>query len=468
MTDTTGTEGKIAPGLLPNDRLSGSRVSGVKPMLFRCTCQRLVFLGILLAGVLPARAEQYYIGEVQPFAKFDMSLYDRRPWNNEGFYFSLDYLEWWMSSPESAVIGNATIPPPQVQDPPFPGGTLRPAFNSLDTSFFEAQRHSGQLIEFGYIEGDRGWFARSLDLNNMRQRIVAGSSEMILDDPQLLISTFVDFNGDGIDDDLNVNGVYGRHGMDDDSPADGIPDFPPDGDPDRDAPVDFGDTVRPAIVFRYLTAVLETEFWTAEFNWTHRYSRAHSGGYWETFWGIRYINFDEEFVIDGIGGPLANFKLSNSAENNTVALQFGASWMKQARRWRFRMDGRLVLGLNFQQIRQRVRFMDQSVRFIVPDPDNQDEPPDPGTDLVGISSSTVSDSFNKVEFVPMLEFGFTYSYYLTRYISFRAGWRGFVLDGVARPDGMINYSFPHFGILRDNNRQYLFAHGLTFGFDINR
>ncbi len=455
--------GKIRPLLVANDPLSGSRVSGVKPMLFRRACRRLVLLGVLLAWAVPAAAEDYYIGDVQPFAKFDMSLYDRRPWNNEGFFFSLDYLEWWMSSPESAVIGNPNVNP-LVQDPPFPGGVLRPAINSLDTSFFEAARHSGQLIEFGYIEGDRGWMARSLDLNNTRQRIANGTTEISLADPNNFISQFVDFDANGFDDDLDGDGIYGRHGLDTDSP--------PDGEPDVPAPVDFDDTIRPVVVFNSLTAVLETEFWTAEFNWLHRYPRAHYGGFWETFWGLRYINFDEEFVIDGTGGVLSKLKLANAAENNTVAIQFGASWMKQARRWRFRMDGRLVFGLNFQRIRQRVTFMDQSIRSVVP-PDGGgggggNEPPDLGTSLVGISADSVSDSWAKVEFVPMLEVGFTYSYYLTRYISVRAGWRGFVLDGVARPTSMINYTFPQFGILRDNNRQYLFAHGVTFGFDINR
>ncbi len=429
-------------------------------MLFRRACRRLVLLGVLLAWAVPAAAEDYYIGDVQPFAKFDMSLYDRRPWNNEGFFFSLDYLEWWMSSPESAVIGNPHVNP-LVQDPPFPGGVLRPAINSLDTSFFEAARHSGQLIEFGYIEGNRGWMARSLDLNNTRQRIANGTTEISLADPNNFISQFVDFDANGFDDDLDGDGIYGRHGLDTDSP--------PDGEPDVPAPVDFDDTIRPVVVFNSLTAVLETEFWTAEFNWLHRYPRAHYGGFWETFWGLRYINFDEEFVIDGTGGVLSKLKLANAAENNTVAIQFGASWMKQARRWRFRMDGRLVFGLNFQRIRQRVTFMDQSIRAVVPPEDGGDnEPPDLGTSLVGISADSVSDSWAKVEFVPMLEVGFTYSYYLTRHISVRAGWRGFVLDGVARPTSMINYTFPQFGILRDNNRQYLFAHGVTFGFDINR
>ncbi len=413
-------------------------------------------MAIVLAGTAPVAAQQYYIGEVQPFAQAEISVFDRHPWNNEGFFLTLDYLEWWMSSPESAVIGNPNVNP-LVQDPPFPGGILRPAINSLDTSFFENPRHSGQLIQFGYIEGSHGWVVRTLDLNNVKQSIVNGSTEMSLADPQGFISTFVDFNGDGFDDDLDGDGIFGRHGFDSDA----------DGEPDTQVQPDFDDTIRPVIVFNSLTATLETEFWTAEFNWITRHPRAHYGGFWETFWGLRYLNLDEEFIVEGIGGPLSKLKISNAAENNMVALQFGASWMRQARRWRFRMDGRFVFALNFQRIRQRVTFMDQSIRFVVPN-QNADTPPDIGTSLVGISSDTVSDTWAKVEFVPMFEFGFLYSYQLTRSISIRAGWRGFILDGVARPTSMINYTFPYFGILRDNNRQYLFAHGLTFGFDINR
>ncbi|HYW78446.1 MAG TPA: hypothetical protein VE890_02680, partial [Thermoguttaceae bacterium] len=75
------------------------------------------------------------------------------------------------------------------------------------------------------------------------------------------------------------------------------------------------------------------------------------------------------------------------------------------------------------------------------------------------------------EWSPAVELRVEGIYQLTRAVSFRAGWTGLWIDGIARSSSMVDYSLgvnSTMGILADRNNQDVFMHGWTIGFDINR
>jgi hypothetical protein len=84
------------------------------------------------------------------------------------------------------------------------------------------------------------------------------------------------------------------------------------------------------------------------------------------------------------------------------------------------------------------------------------------------SGNSFSSSVVLNEFTPLVELRVEARYLITRTISFRAGWTGVWLGGIARPQGMVKYEVPNMGIDPSNNRQDVLLNGLNLGIDINR
>ncbi len=133
--------------------------------------------------------------------------------------------------------------------------------------------------------------------------------------------------------------------------------------------------------------------------------------------------FDDLFVV-----PL----WINKAENRIVGAQLGIRWFRKRGHWALSAEGRLLAGYNGQSIHQE-----------------------------GLS-------FNSAylpEWSPVGELRASVRLHLSRAISFRVGWTGIYMDGIARASSMINYS--NNGIITNRNREEVFVQGLSIGLDMN-
>ncbi len=413
------------------------------------------------------------IGDFQFFAPADVSSFDRKPYANEGFFVTFDYVTQWLDAPDIQVIGDTTSTPGLVFEA---GGFERREFNSMDTGFYERNQHTGQIITVGYHEGHNGWMFRSFDLNDRRQVAASGDVNIILGDNLGAVVGgifvgFFDIDGDGFDDDLDGDGIFGRDGID------LFPDRPPVADPPGSFPgfedgdgvpetllggfIDFDDTGKIALVFESVDARLRTHTWSAELNHIFRLDRLHRGGWLEIYMGVRYTKFDETFFVAATNPDstlsarfVSSFVVNTEALNDIVGPQIGLHWWKTCGHGTLSIDGRAMYGLNFQRVRQTSSFSPQTTSSFNP--------------LVNVIGTSNTRSSHQLEAVPQLELGAHYAFQLTRSIRIRGGWRGQVIDGLARPSSMVAFAIPRAGIITKNNRQLVVSHGPYFGFELNR
>jgi hypothetical protein len=98
---------------------------------------------------------------------------------------------------------------------------------------------------------------------------------------------------------------------------------------------------------------------------------------------------------------------------------------------------------------------------------------------VALSHAAATYSDFEREFTPVAELRLEAKYQITRSITFRVGWTGMWMDGIARGNNLINYRVGDetkgdgetpLGIDTSGhkNRQSLFINGLTTGVEINR
>jgi hypothetical protein len=274
------------------------------------------------------------------------------------------------------------------------------------------------------------------------------------------------FGGDTIDDDVDQNNVYGRNGVD--TTGDGVPDL--------FAPVDFGDVRRARVVFDELRASQKTRVWTTEFMRVHRWNRDRTdttpGWQLQCGLGVRYMEYDEQFNVDGYGGFLGDSNWYTRARNNMVGPQGMLRGTRTWERFTVGVEGRFFGGFNFQNIRQR--------GTIASGLDLDDVLP---LALAVSRDAQFANNFNggfsftnrrsASEFSPTIELRLMLAYRLTNTISVRGGWTGFYTDNLARPADMIVYQFPSpsrpaMGINMDRNREDVFVNGYNIGIEWNR
>lgn len=385
------------------------------------------------------------IEDLQLFDKAPTTTLDGRPYAKEGIYFTYDYFRMSMSNPDRATIGNDAVTPRLV----FEGnGDILPRLeaNTLDTAIWKAKFRSGHIFEIGYVIDNQGWNARTYDFGGRTNSLYGSDVGVIFRDPQGLLNGFVDTNLDGFDDDINVNGTYGRDGFD--SNFDGFPDtFGLVG-------VDLGDAVPLAVIFDEVTAKLETDLWGIELNRMWRLNHLCYGGYMEIMAGARFMKFRDNYIVRGYGGILDDSSWSTQSENMILGPQIGSRWFRLHGKHMLSADIRFTAAVNAQSIRQRSLMggrLDQTL-----------------TPLVSFAGATYNHTDHTVTFTPIVEVGLEYSYQVTRYFTLSAGWRGIYLDGIARASSMVDYTFPQMGIREDQNMEDVFINGFTVGVELNR
>ncbi len=385
------------------------------------------------------------VGDYQLFAKTPQTTLDGRPYAKQGWYGLYNYTRMTMSNPDRATIGNDDVTPRFV----FEGdGDILPRLeaNSLDTAIWKAKFRSGHIFEVGYMVEGNGWGIRTYDFGGRTNSLFGSDVGVIFDDPQGLLNGFIDANLDGFDDDVDVDGTFGRDGFDSD--FDGIPDTT------TLVPFDLADTVPLAVIFDEITAKLETQLWGVEVNRMWRMNHLLYGGYFEIMAGARFMKFQDDYIVRAFGGILDDSNWSTQSENLIVGPQIGGRWFKLQGKQRISADLRFTAAVNSQSIRQRSLVGGRLDQMATP--------------LTSFAGASFNHTSHEATFTPIVELGIEYSYQVTSAIALSAGWRAMYLDGIARASSMVDYTFPEMGILEHKNKEDVFLNGFTIGVEVNR
>jgi len=409
-------------------------------------------LCLVLLTALPAAGQD--LEGMQLFAPAEVGPYGDGPQPKEGYFFVFDGLSWSIGRPDVVVVGNTTEDSRIVYNvgDATTGWTQT---NTHDTGEFTSARTEGNRIEFGRVTNRHGWMFSAYRLNSQSQNIAASAVGVVLAD----------------DDTWGVPSGGRLQG-----PVVMVPDPNEDpNDPDDDEML--GPDVNLPVVFDDLFMKNRVEHWNVELMALYRMKPFHRSGNIEWFAGLRYMEFDDEFKIEGrhkgfvdttptqaerASNILANSVWDTSAQNHIVGPQFGVRVFKKRGRWMLSTEGRFFAGFNYQNIHQRGTL-------------GTELDPDTSVRSLGEPSLMLTTDFEHVDYrrkwSPVMEVRADVRYQLTKSVSVRAGWTGVWIDGLARASSMIDYTLRKdsvMGILPINNKQDVLAHGLTIGVDVNR
>jgi hypothetical protein len=383
----------------------------------------------------------------------------------------------------------------------FQNGTGVTQFNSLDTGYQSSDFTSGGRFEFGRVVNGKGWMVSTFNLGTQTQLFSGSNVSVNFANPPIgfvdiqggnvgtpAIGNFNSFRfvGDGFDDDLDGDGVYGRHGRDRGTQQGQTFTNPLDGIPDREnlntsnvVEIDFDDAVPLPTVFRTLETANRTSMYGVETQRIWRLPFTPEVGVWEVFAGPRYLNMKDTFNVYGVGidsnpqyyqNPIADMEFGTEADNNIFGGQLGARVAYSRDRWGFSMEGRFLAAANFQNIKQSGTVGTQANTVVPTGPNPAATATIPFQDEVLNMQlgHQFQSSNNSVTFSPMGEIRANLKYQVFRSVYVQLGYTAMYMDGVARASRVINYTLPEFGIREDQNRDGMFTNGFDMGLIINR
>ncbi len=415
--------------------------------------------GALLVGLArPVEAQSLF----QPFLMDDISYYGGPPEPNQGYFFTVEGLDWALSAPETTTVGNNSITPPVVAV--LDGSSFRTETNTLNTSWMTSELGWGNRIQTGWTTDHWGLIIGGFGVKPVTQKLDARNIDVVFPDPPFgagglgFLNGFVDQNPqDQIDDDINGNGIFGRFFAHD-------PTMPISATDPRDrlpsTSWDLADAPRLPVLFDSVHIKNRSELWGLEVMPYYRTNATHRGGYFEFGLGVRYLKFFDSFHFLGRGGILNETEANTWASNNIIGPQLGARWFRQVGRVKFSADSRVLLGNNFQSVRQSGEVANQ-LPFSSTLLPRQNLP-------LNLNQTSFVRSYHPNEFSPVVELRLGAAYQLTHAIAANIGWTGMYIDGAARASNMVDYVLPGFGINTANNRQNVFFNGINFGLEINR
>jgi len=418
-------------------------------MLLNRTSSVLAVAAIVLALGVPSAAQDLW--DAQLFAPANLSPYGGGPSPHEGYFFTFDGLNWNISAPDVTTIGD----PNQTRtvyygvhplDDLDPLSDIRIQSNTLDTSPLEAVPTLGNRIEFGRINDHKGWMFGVYRLTSQTQRYMRTGVDMVFIDDEFgprgsrLLEGIVGTVTDPLDPDTQIDII-------------------------RNLPLTFDE-----VFVRN-----EVAHWSTELSFIHRTHQLHHGGYFEWLFGARYLQFDETFEVDARGdifddtgddavddvaaqvpAILADSIWCTRAENHLIGPQIGLRWFKKCHRFTYNVEGRYMAGFNFQNLRQQGTLGTEL------------NPPGDVFEPLVMDTTSFTHAADEQEYSNVVELRAELRYEFTRNVSFRVGWTGLWMDGIARASNVINYEVPDMGLRPEFNEEDVFMHGLTIGVDVNR
>jgi hypothetical protein len=327
------------------------------------------------------------------------------------------------------------------------------------------------------------------DMYEFNQRIVHSDATVLFDDPRDLVSrAFIPSSRPGVIGDADIDGdlIHGRSGQDIGTrvvvPSATFPFFQvitvfdgtaqPRNFPNGDRP-DLDDLVPVKRQFIDIEVTNRTDIWNAELMSVRRLDRFVFKGHVDVFGGVRYQNFEEEFLFRGFGRAdalrpiLDDTKITNEADNDIIGPQIGFRWFRSCCRGTFSTEVRFSPAVNFQAVRMRTMVAGQVDRRSDFDPVTG-EPTNPDGQTALTFENAGNDSLHAYKFSPIGELRLNYSYQVTRAIAVRAGWTAMYVGGLARPSNMVIYRIPDPQIKKANYLDDVFMQGLNLGIEINR
>lgn len=369
----------------------------------------------------------------------------------QAMFFQLDMLIWSVSAPDVTTIGDAAS-----EGMVTVGGNTYYRTNSLDTSFISGTWTLGGRAEFGRICDTRGWAASVLYYRH-RDQLDANGVWFVPADPDMILAGYQDSNADNIDDDINLNQVHGRSGRDLGTPDAANPGSfiaPFDGTPDQGAATDTGDLVNWLVTFSRLTATNTVQMTGFELSDVYR-----PNGYGPTtmdwFWGVRYLEFREQFGVTASGGFLDASSWRVNSDNDLIGPQIGARWASNRQWFRFTAEGRFLAALNFQNNSLNGNLASNAM------PGGVNAP-------VALEPLSFNARSTNLEFAPAGEWRLEASYYANDWLAFRLGYTGMVIGGISRASQKVSYTLPNFALSDAGSLETVLVNGLNVGFEINR
>jgi hypothetical protein len=454
----------------------------------------LGFAGPVWAGEDPVPInpleEQWFVPKkFRPWAPVETPL-SGYPRPNQGLFFQFDQMFWWTSAPNTVPIGADIAPqefePRQIAGVPTQSGYFKTGVNSLDTGQLRSRGAPGQRYEFGYVGKNWGWLGSITDMRSAAQQIRQNHVEVLFNDTvqtyaaqdsisfgalgfQLAPATFgvpigrttgfINQFENGGDNDLNLNGIYGRwanidgNGTIYDRPGDKIAQV---------RLIDYTDTFRLANVYQNFQYLNRSFIKSYELSPFYRFDQFHDGGTLDMLFGIRLFKFTEAFEMSGQGGIFAQTDILTLARNNVLGPQWGFRYFRQLDRMILSTEWRFMPGVNMQTVNQ-VGVIGGNMGLL---PQDSIQGPSPNTPILR-TPMRFDSIFHRTEFSPLVEGRFNFNYQVTKSFYVTVGWTGTYVAYVARPTSMVNYTLPEVGI-RHENAQDVFAQGVNLGFTWNR
>ncbi|MFC1759646.1 BBP7 family outer membrane beta-barrel protein, partial [Planctomycetota bacterium] len=242
-------------------------------------------------------------------------------------------------------------------------------------------------------------------------------------------------DGDGIADDINLNGVSGADTVD---AATGI------------RLIDFGDLVELPTSFHLVNvrSILKNSSIQLMRSRTLQAPRNGRTGV-EMLYGVRYTNFDDHFYVRGEGGVLGRSFWNTEINNRLMGPQVGCRWTRSHGRWGLSADARALMAVNVQNWEQ-----DASI--------GEDLVPSSNNHPLYFSPTVSHHGKRQYEFAPMGELKLNSNYQLTKGVTLNLGYNGMFAYGVRRSATHVHYRLPNMGFV-EGKRETIIMSGLNMG-----
>jgi hypothetical protein len=267
-------------------------------------------------------------------------------------------------------------------------------------------------------------------------------------------------DGDGYADDMDGDGQYGPDGYDTVDPA-----FEPDaalvgpagvtisGPPDYDDLVELPTAFRTVLVRNAATTsgveimamqTLDNRHWQAKHQ---NYNRV------QLLYGVRYLRFRDNFVVDAEGGVLGLSTWDTQIINNIVGPQVALNWMQRRGRWSANVNGRFTFGYNVSNWDQN-GFLGEDLT-----PGRHNHP-------LYLRAHSFKYGRRDNDFSPIVEMRMELAYNFTRSVALKAGWTGLYVGNVYRASTHVRYHIPNMGFLL-GNPEHVIINGINGGIEFN-
>ena len=441
--------------------------------------------------------------DLQWFAPVSPEQLTEKPYQGDGYFFSYEYMNWWLSKSDRAMIGannqnfnNAYYSHAypfvlgddgvRTLNPTFTGGANLTLANSVMTADPWSKKGNGNRFEFGFVEDRWGWMISVMDGIEFNSSQLYGADGKRIDQinstqgtqgvPGFFTNQIVQIDGQlvliaeepavpGTIGVLAVDGLLSTHIFFDDpfgtllgfvdtvNNVDGT--IAPDGiadDLNGNGVVDDGDQVLFSPTFDDINVTHQTDLTSVEVTGIRRKRETYHGAAVDGFLGVRYIEFDDRMNILARGGVLGDTSFNNQALNRLVGPQIGLHYHKRFGRWDLGLQARGMFAANFVSQRLNGNIADHLPAGILNTP--------------RLAPTSYNATRNDELFSPVGEFRAEASVLLTSKIAVKVGWNGLIMGGLTRAANTIEYTLPKPGLL--SGSEEAFAQGVNVGIEINR